>query len=218
VTWDWDYVREILPELLDGVNVTILATVLASLLSLGLGLVWALLRRSPRAAIRYPVVGFLEFIRRTPLLVQLYFIFFVLPTMGLQLSALACGVIALGLHYSTYTSEIYRAGIDAIPVGQWEAASALDLPKRQLWRRVLLPQAIPKVQPALGNTIIAMFKETALLSTITVQELMHNATRAGTETYKYTEPLLLAGLIYFVLSYTSSVGIRMWERRIAARG
>jgi polar amino acid transport system permease protein len=217
VTWSWDFVDEILPELLKGLELTVLATLLASLLSLSLGLTWALLRRSRRALVRRSVAGFIEFVRRTPLLVQLYFVFFVLPTAGITLSPLAAGVITLGVHYSTYTSEIYRAGIGAVPVGQWEAAAALDLPKVQLWRRVILPQAIPNVLPALGNTIIAMFKETALLSAITVEELMQRAKVIGTETYQYTEPLIVAGFFYFVLSYGSSVAIRAWERRLAAR-
>lgn len=217
MTWDWEFVQEILPELLDGLKLTLLATLLASLLSLVLGLVWALLRRSDRLLVRATVVGFIEFVRRTPLLVQLYFVFFVLPTVGITLSALTAGVITLGIHYSTYTSEIYRAGIGAVPRGQFEAAATIDLPKVQQWRRVILPQAIPKVIPPLGNTIIAMFKETALLSAITVQDLMQRAKEIGTETYTYTEPLLVAGAFYFVLSYSSSVAIRYWERRLAAR-
>jgi polar amino acid transport system permease protein len=217
VTWSWAFVHQILPDLLSGLKLTVLATALASLLSLSLGLMWALLRRSERAVTRRLVAGFIEFIRRTPLLVQLYFVFFVLPTFGLTLTPLAAGVITLGVHYSTYSSEIYRAGIGAVPIGQWEAATALDLPKAQLWRQVVLPQAIPKVLPALGNTVIAMFKETALLSAITVQELMERAKAIGTETYTYTEPLIVAGVFYFILSYTSGAAIRLWERRLAAR-
>jgi polar amino acid transport system permease protein len=215
--WDWNFVAEIWPELLQGLRITILATFGATAVSLVLGLFWALTRRSRHAVVRAPVIGFTEFIRGTPLLVQLYFIFFVLPTVGVTLTPLTAGIIGLGLHYSTYTAEIYRAGIGAVPRGQWEAAMAIDLPRARVWRSIILPQAIPKVIPALGNTVIAMFKETALLSAITVQEVIGVAREIGTTTYLYTEPLIIASFYYLVISYTSSVLIRMYERRLAAR-
>lgn len=216
MTWDWEFVREITPELLGGLKVTIIATVGASALSMVLGLVWAIARRSHHTAIRGPVSGFTEFIRRTPVLVQLYFIFFVLPSLGVTLPALAAGIIGLGLHYSTYTSEIYRAGIDSIARGQWEAALALDMSTVTVWRRVILPQAIPRIIPALGNTVIAMFKETALLSAIAVYELMGVAHDIGATTYIFTEPVLIAGAMYLVVSYTASVLLRGVERGLAA--
>ena len=215
--WDWNFVAEIWPELLQGLRITILATFGATAVSLVLGLFWALTRRSRHAVVRAPVIGFTEFIRGTPLLVQLYFIFFVLPTVGVTLTPLTAGIIGLGLHYSTYTAEIYRAGIGAVPRGQWEAAMAIDLPRARVWRSIILPQAIPMVIPALGNTVIAMFKETALLSAITVQEVIGVAREIGTTTYLYTEPLIIASFYYLVISYTSSVLIRMYERRLAAR-
>ena len=217
-SWDWDFVWEIMPDLLRGFRITILATFGATAVSLALGLFWALVKRSRHVYVRAPVIGFTEFIRGTPLLVQLYFIFFVLPTIGVTLTPLTAGIIGLGLHYSTYTAEIYRAGIGAVARGQWEAAMAIDLPRWRVWRSVVLPQAIPKVIPALGNTIIAMFKETALLSAITVQEVVGVAREIGTTTYLYTEPLMIASIYYLVVSYTSSVLIRMYERRLAARG
>lgn len=216
--WDWEFAREITPDLLRGLELTVLATVLASVVSLSLGLVWAIVRRSQHPVGAGAVGAFTEFIRRTPVLVQLYFIFYVLPTTGITLTPLVAGVVGLGLHYSTYTSEIYRAGIAAVDRGQWEAAMVLDLPRHRVWRSVVLPQAVPKVLPALGNTIVAMFKETALLSAITVQEVLGVGREIGTETYDYTEPLLLAGAFYLIVSYTASVLIRMLERRLAARG
>jgi polar amino acid transport system permease protein len=216
MTWDWAFVKDIIPELLDGLRLTIFATFAASGLSLVLGLVWAIARRSRFRLVRVPVSALTEFIRRTPILVQLYFIFFVMPSTGITLGALTAGILGLGLHYSTYTAEIYRSGIESIAKGQWEAALVLDMPAHKVWRRIILPQAVPKVIPTLGNTVVAMFKETALLSAITVQELMGVAKGIGATTYVYTEPLLVAGGMYFVVSYIASVFIRLGERRVAA--
>lgn len=213
--WNWDFVDEILPRLLDGLQLTVLATTLASGMSLVLGLAFALMKRSRQRLVSMPVYGMTEFIRRTPILVQLYFIFYVMPDIGIKLSALAAGVIGLGLHYSTYTSEIYRAGIENVPKGQWDAAAALDIPRPRLWRNVILPQAIPGILPALGNTVIAMYKETALLSAITVQEVLGVAREIGTESYVYTEPLAIAGLLYFAVSYPAGLLVRALERRVA---
>jgi polar amino acid transport system permease protein len=215
VQWDWGFVEEIMPRLLDGFKLTVLATVLASALSLVLGLAIALVKRSPRRFVSMPMYGATEFIRRTPLLVQLYFIFYVLPTLGITLAPLAAGVIGLGVHYSTYTSEIYRGGIDSVHRGQWDAATALNFPRVRVWRNVILPQAIPGILPALGNTVIAMFKETALLSAITVQELLGVGREIGAETYDTFEPLTIAAVLYFAVSYPSSVLVRALERRVA---
>ena len=160
--WDWDFAADIMPVLLDGLRITLIATLLGSLVAFALGLLLAVLQRGP-APVRVVVRGLVEFIRSTPLLVQLFFLFYVLPQFGITLGALTAGVIALGLHYATYTSEVYRAGIDAVPRGQWEAATALSLPRSRVWTGVILPQAIPRVVPALGNYVISMFKETPLL-------------------------------------------------------
>lgn len=162
-SWDWNYVVSVLPALLDGLRITVIATVLGSVVALVLGLVFAVLLRGP-APVRIVVRALVEFVRSTPLLVQVFFLFFVLPQFGVVLGALVVGVIALGLHYASYNAEVYRAGIDAVPRGQWEAATALSLPRSRVWTGVILPQAIPRVLPALGNNVISMFKETPLLS------------------------------------------------------
>jgi polar amino acid transport system permease protein len=215
MTWDWAFVEEILPRLLEGLQVTVLATLLGSVVALTLGFGLALMKRSPRRIVAWPAYGLTEFVRRTPLLIQLYFLFFALPSAGVTLSPLAAGVLGLGLHYSTYASEIYRAGIGGVPRGQWDAALALDLPRWRLWRNVIMPQALPGILPALANTVIAMFKETALLSAITVQELLAEAQEIGTETYDYLEPLTIAGALYFAISYSASLLVRFLERRLA---
>jgi polar amino acid transport system permease protein len=128
------------------------------------------------------------------------------------------GVLALGVHYSAYTSEVYRAGIDSVPRGQWEAAAALNLPRARTFFRVILPQALPPVVPALGNYVVAMFKDTPLLSTITVLELLFTAKNLGAETFRYLEPFTLVGLLFLIVSLAAAGGIRMLERRMPAYG
>jgi polar amino acid transport system permease protein len=133
MVWDWDYtLREVLPKLLGVLHVTIGATVAGFLLALVLGLIFALVRRSKNRILAGLAGGAVEFIRLTPLLVQLYFIYFVMPEIGLTLSAFAAGALGLGIHYAAYVSEVYRAGIESVSKGQWEAATALNFSKRQM--------------------------------------------------------------------------------------
>lgn len=213
--WDWDYAYQVLPDLLHGLVVTVEATILGSALAFVLGLVFALIRRSEIPVLSQFMWGFIEFVRSTPLLVQLYFLYFVLPDLGLTIGALTTGVIGLGVHYATYTAEVYRAGIDAVPQGQWEACTALSLPRSRVWTGVILPQAVPRILPALGNYMISMFKETPLLLGISVIELVAAAREAGAETFRYTEPLTMAGLLFLLVSYPCSVLLRRLERRLA---
>lgn len=211
--WDWHFVWRITPTLLEGVKITILATLLGSVLAAALGLLIALLRRSASPLISRPVGLFAEFIRGTPLLVQLYFIFYVLPGAGILLPPLVAGVIGLGLHYGTYAAEVYRAGIDNVPSGQWEAAKACNLNPTQTWIHVILPQAIPPMLPALANYFIAMFKETPLLSAITVLELMNQARSIANTNYRYVEPMTMVGMFFLAISIVSVFGLRWLERR-----
>ena len=122
--WDWQFAREITPILLQGLKVTLIATILGAAVAAVLGLVFALLRRSSNRVVARTAGFLVQFIRGTPLLVQLYFIFYVLPDIGIRLPALAAGVIGMGLHYATYAAEVYRGGIEAVARGQWEAARA----------------------------------------------------------------------------------------------
>jgi polar amino acid transport system permease protein len=155
-----------------------------------------------------------EFVRDTPLLVQLYFLYFViLPAAGLPLSALWTGIVGIGAHYSAYTAEVYRAGIEGVPKGQWEAARALNFSVWQTWTAIILPQAIPKVIPALGNYLIAMFKDTPILSSIGVLEMLEQAQIIGSETFRYLEPMTEVGLLFLLVSYPSSRLVRRLEAR-----
>ncbi|MBV2357556.1 ectoine/hydroxyectoine ABC transporter permease subunit EhuD [Streptomyces sp. J2-1] len=212
--WDWSAVSGFLPQLWDGLLVTLQALVLGSLLSFTLGLVWTLLMRAPSRWVRWPVGVVTEFVRNTPLLVQLFFLFYVLPEWGLTFSALATGVFAIGLHYSTYTMQVYRAGIEAVPVGQWEAATALNLPRSRTWTAVILPQAIRRVVPALGNYVIAMLKDTPLLMVITVLEMLGRARLFSQQHFQFTEPLTVIGVAFILISYLASLLLRALERRL----
>ncbi|KZS56022.1 ectoine/hydroxyectoine ABC transporter permease subunit EhuD [Rhizobium anhuiense] len=213
--WDWDFVWQIMPTLLEGFKITILATILGAAVAMIVGLALAIARRSPVAGVSRTVGFVSEFIRGTPLLVQLYFIFYVLPDIGIRLAPLVAGVIGMGIHYATYTAEVYRAGIENVPRGQWEAAKATNLTTRQAWIHVVLPQAIPPMIPALANYFIAMFKETPLLSAITVLELMNQAKSIANSNYRYIEPMTLVGVFFLVISLISVVGLRWLEERYA---
>ncbi|MFK4110725.1 ectoine/hydroxyectoine ABC transporter permease subunit EhuD [Streptomyces sp. NPDC002176] len=214
MTWDWNAVSDFMPYFWRGLLVTLQVVALGSLLSFSLGLVWALLMRVPSRWVRWPVGVVTEFVRDTPLLVQLFFLFYVLPEWGVTFSALTTGVFAIGLHYSTYTMQVYRAGIEAVPVGQWEAATALSLPRRRIWTAVILPQALRRVIPALGNYVISMLKDTPLLMVITVLEMLGRARLFSQSNFQFTEPLTVIGVAFVVLSYLASLLLRALERRL----
>lgn len=208
--WDWDFAAEVLPLLVRATVVTVEATLLGTALAMVLGLILAVLGRSGSVVVRGAVRSVVEFIRSTPLLVQLYFVLVLSPA---WVPLLAIGAFVLGVHYATYTAEVYRAGIDGVPKGQWEAATALNLPMGRTWRAVILPQAIRRVIPALGNYLVSMFKETPLLSAIGVAELVREAFTQGSQTFRYMEPLTLAGLIFLALSIPSAYFVRWLEVR-----
>jgi polar amino acid transport system permease protein len=215
--FNWEFALEILPRLLGGLVVTVEATLVGFVIAVILGLFLALGRRSDNPWIAQPIGAVVEFIRSTPLLVQLFFFFFVLPRYGIRLPAFVVGTVALGRHYGTYTSEVYRAGIDAVVRGQWEAATALNFSPLRVWTGVILPQAIPPMIPALGNYLIGMFKESAQLLAITVTELMLTARVIGTETFRFLEPITMAGVLYFLISYPAALIVQRLEARYARR-
>ncbi|MEV6644174.1 ectoine/hydroxyectoine ABC transporter permease subunit EhuD [Amycolatopsis sp. NPDC051371] len=213
--WDWDSAAASLPLLLEGLLVTVELTLLGSVLAYALGIVFALLRRARIPVLSPVTAGVVEFIRSTPLLIQIFVLYYLIePAIGLKLSGFVTGVIALGVHYACYTADVYRAGIEAVPAGQWEAAVALNLPRRRVWTGVVLPQAIPRVVPALGNYTISMFKEVPLLLAIGVLDVLNRAKQVGAETFRVIEPYTLAGLLFLVVSLPASILVRKVERRV----
>ena len=211
--WNWDHAFAVLPQLADGLVVTIQATIVASLLAYVLGLGIAILKMSKSKFTRVSLYWVTEFVRRTPILVQLYVVFYVLPDFGIFLEAFTCGVIVLGIHFSTYTSEVFRAGIDNVPKGQWEAAKSLNYNPLQTWKNVILPQAIPPMIPPLANYLITMFKETPLLAAITVVELFRAADQYSNSHYTYLEPLTLVGIFFLIVSIPSAMLAMKLEKK-----
>jgi len=216
--WHWAFAWEVLPLLLQAAGVTLQATLLGSALAIPIGLALALARRSRLGGLAWISHWWMEFIRSTPLLVQIYFLYYVGPEYGFNLSPLATGVIALGMHYGAYLSEVFRSGIDGVERGQWEAAVALNLSRYHSYRDVILPQALGVLVPASGNYLIAMFKETPQLSAITLLEMLQLAKILGAENFRYLEPFTLVGVIYLVLSLVASWGIRRLEQRLPRSG
>ena len=211
--WSWTRALEYFWRIVEFLPVTFEATALIMLLGMTVGLVFAIGKRSRFSWVRVVVDGFAEFLRRTPVLIQLYFVFYVLPDIGITLSALTSGVIALGIYKGSYISEVYRAGIDAVPKGQWEAARILNIPTYKIWWHVILPQAVPPMIPPLGNFLLLAYKESALLSLIGVIEIMGMARIIGIETYRFLEPITVAGLIFLMICLPSSYALRRLEKR-----
>lgn len=208
----------ILPILLVGLRTTVLAMVFGFIIAVVVGLVFALLRRSAWRVVSWPTSVVVEFLRNTPLLMQLFFLYFVLPEYGLVLPAFWTGTIALGLQYAAYISEVYRAGLDAIPKGQWEAATALNLTRGRTYAVVVVPQMIPRIIPALGNYLVSMMKDTPILSTITVVEMLNLANRIGDRTFEYLVPLSMVGAIFFILTALCTALLRGLERLVPQKG
>jgi len=217
VIWSWDFALAVLPDILGAFGVTLQATLVGFALAAALGLLWAVMRMAPVRLVARSASAVVEFVRSTPLLIQIYFLYYVLPEYGVTLSLTITGVIALGLHYSAYTAEVYRAGSEAVAKGQWEAAPALNLPTRSARLRFVLLEAIRPTLPVLGNYFIAMFKDTPLLAAITVMEMLQTAKLIGAESFRYLEPLTITGVVFLVVSLAASYGVRSLELRYAVR-
>ena len=215
--WDWNVAMSVMPRLAAGLVVTVQATFVGAFVAYVLGLFIAILKMSRLRLVRSVTYWTSEFIRRTPLLVQLYFLFYVLPDIGIFLSPFMAGVIGLGLHFSTYTSEVFRAGIENVPRGQWDASRALNYSPVQAWQHVILPQAIPPMIPPLANYLIVMFKETPLLAAITVVELFNAANIYSNSHYKYLEPMTLVGVFFLLVSVPSAIAAIKLEKRFSTR-
>jgi polar amino acid transport system permease protein len=212
------YAWSILPILGIGLIVTLEATVLGFAIALVLGLIFALLRRSRIPAVAWTLAVVIEFIRDTPLLIQLFFLYYVLPMYGIVLPAFLTGALALGLQYSAYTSEVYRGGLDAVPRAQWEAATALNLTRGRTYRDIVIPQAIPRILPAMGNYLVSMLKDTPVLSVVTVLDMLGLANMIGDRTFEYLVPLSMVGLIFLILTLICSAGLHVLERVLPKRG
>jgi len=212
--WKWDFTFQILPQMLWATLNTIMAAGIGYTIAAVVGLLFLLGQRTPYKIINAIVREIVEFIRSTPLLIQLFFVYFVGPQFGITLSAWVCAMITIGLHFGTYLSEVYRGALEGVPKTQWEACRALNFTTIYTYRRIVLPQAFPIAIPGMGNYLVGIFKDTPLLSTIGVAELFHAATAVGGYHYRYLEPYTLVGIIFLVLSIPAAMGIRKLERSV----
>lgn len=205
---------EVLPLLIEATGITIYVTVTAWMLAMVIGFPLLLLRRTRIRLIARPINFLVEFIRSTPILVQIYFFFYVLPDFGIVLSAVATGIFAMTLHYGCYMSEVYRSGLESIHHGQWDAVTALGFSRIDTYRYVILPQMVPPLVPASGNFLVFMIKDSPLLASIGATELMFVASGIGMDTFQYLEPITMVGLIFLVLSLLGAAGTRLVEARV----
>ncbi|WP_299625083.1 ectoine/hydroxyectoine ABC transporter permease subunit EhuD [Pelagibius sp.] len=218
MNWDWAYTLEILPQMAEASLVTLQATVMGFALAAVLGLLWAIISLLEIPVLSFVVRLWVEFIRTTPVLIQLFAMYYFLPLAGVILPAMVCGVLTLGMHYSAYCAEVYRSGFAQVDRGQWEAAKAINLSTARTLRRVILPQAIPPIILPLGNYLVTMFKETPVLLAITVIELVATARIIGNDTFRYTEPITLAGVFFLILSLAAAKLTRVVNRKFALPG
>jgi polar amino acid transport system permease protein len=205
--WDWTALWDNIPLLLEGILITLLASVASMAASLVLSIPLTLMRISGRW-LGIAAQLYIELFRNLPLLVLVLWVFTVLPLLtGLTLSPLLSGIVALTLNLTAFIAEIYRAGVTSIATGQSHAALALGMTRLQLYKRIVLPQALMRVLPALGNMWVSLFKDTAILSIIGVGELMYNGRIAATDTYRPLEVFTGVAVIYYLLAYPQSLGV-----------
>jgi polar amino acid transport system permease protein len=209
---------EFLPILLKGAVVTIEITFCSFILSTLLGLVLALMRVSQNRVVSNAAATFINVIRGLPIIVQLFYIYFVLPDLGVQLSAFQAGFIGLGVAYSVYQAENFRAGIQAIDHGQIEAAQSIGMRGAMIMRRVVLPQAFRIALPPYGNTLVMMLKDSSLASTITVAEMTRAGQLIASSTFQNMTVFTLVALLYLALSLPLVYGLRRIERRLGLKG
>jgi len=206
-----------LGPLLAGLLITVELTLIVMALSLVFALLVALAGMSRIAPLRWLVNSYIEVIRGTPLLLQLIYIYYVLPSIGITLTAFAAGVIGLTLNYSAYISEVYRGGIQAIGRGQHDAAAALGMTNALAMRRIILPQAIRIVIPTLGNYFISLFKDTALCSVVSIQEVVFTAQILAARSFQYFTLYTVVGVMYFAVSFPAARLVGYLER-VTRRG
>jgi polar amino acid transport system permease protein len=196
-----------------GTVVTIEAAVLSVFFGAIIGIIMGILRVCPLKPVRLIAAGYIYVIRGTPALIQLFFIYFGLPALGINFSGMVSGVIGLSINSAGYVGEIVRGGIEGIPAGQWEASKVLGLSYLKSMRFIILPQALRNMLPALGNEFVTLIKESSLLSTLAITELTMVGQQVRSVTYASFETFIIVGAIYLVLTSITSAGLRYVEKR-----
>lgn len=203
-----------IPYFFKGIWYTIVITIFSVIIGIVLGIILALMRLSKNPILHWLAVCYIEFIRGTPQMVQILFVYFGIGYLISNLSALVAGIIAIGLNSGAYVAEDIRSGIDSLPKGQMEAARSLGLSRQKAFRYVIIPQAIKNIWPALGNEFITLLKDSSLVSVIGVAELMYQTQLVQTSTYKGVLPLFIAMIIYFILTFSLTRLLNHFEKRM----
>jgi polar amino acid transport system permease protein len=210
----WHDAVEFFPILMSGVALTIVVTIGSLLLSTVLGLIWAMMRVSGIKVLSMLSASLINVIRGIPIIVLLFYLYFVMPDLGVTLSALQAAILGLGIAYSAYQAENFRAGIEAIDKGQIEASESIGMGWALMMRRVILPQAVKIILPPYGNIMIMMLKDSSQASTITVAELTLKGQLIASSTFKYTSVLSMVAVLYLVMSVPLIFFVRWLERRM----
>lgn len=211
---NFDVIAQYWHVFLRGLGITIFLTAVTMVLATALAIPLALARLSGSRLYRWPANVFVEFMRATPLILQLIYIYYVLPTAGVKLTPLVAAVTGLTLHYSAYLSEVFRGGIQSVHKGQAEAALSLGLSRWLAFRKVVLPQATRAVLPTLANYLISLFKDTSLASVVTVQELMFAGQIISARNFQYFTVYTVTAFLYFAICYPSGLAVRVLEEHI----
>lgn len=221
---DFGFLSKYYMYFVDGAKITIILSIFTVLFGVVLGVIFALMKLSKSFILKSISNIYIEFIRGTPLLVQLYIIYYGLPKIGLDFSSLAflgdgipdfmAGILALSINSAAYVAEIVRAGIQAVNKGQMEAARSLGMSHAMSMKEIIIPQAIKNILPALGNEFIVVIKESSIVSIIGIHELMYNADTIRGNTFQPFEPLLFAALVYFIMTFVLSRVMGVAERRM----
>ncbi|PSL21040.1 ectoine/hydroxyectoine ABC transporter permease subunit EhuC [Shimia abyssi] len=213
----WEFLAQNAPRYLDGTLVTIAQFFLSAMLAILLALTAGLMKLSRNVAVRWTAGVYIEIFRGTSLLIQLYWIFFVLPLFGLTLDKFYAGFVAVGLNLGAYGAELVRGGIQSVPKGQWEAAYAISMSPAKRMYRIILPQALLNMLPPWGNLMIELLKATALVSLISVTDLMFEAKQINGSTFLSAQAFGTALIIYYILARLIVTPFMRWLERIMAR-
>jgi polar amino acid transport system permease protein len=208
---------EFFPVLMQGVLTTIAITLASLVIATVMGLLWALLRVSGIKPLAHASRILTNVIRGVPIVVVLFYMYFVLPDMGISLSAFQAGALGLGLAYSSYMAEVFRSGIDAVDIGQYEAAQSLGMSRTMLMRRVVLPQALKIALPPYGNNLVMMLKDSSQTAVITVVELSMQSKLISAATFKSATIFTIVALMYLAMSLPLMYGVGKLERKLGAR-
>lgn len=211
--WDWVFAVNVMPSLLTGLFTTVSVTVIGTVIAMPIGLIFAVVQTSRTAFLRGLVAAYVYVVRGTPFLIQLYLVFYALPAVGVSLSPVQSGILAISLNFSSYFCETFRSGLQSVPRPQWEVAKALGFGPVRTWTSIILPQMLRPIVPALGNYVNLMFKVSALLAAISVLELFGTAQRVSSQSFRYLEPMTLTGLLYLIVSIPVSLLVRKLDKR-----